>query len=76
MERFFNLVISDLTTEKLMLEEQLETIINSKIDVDLKLSKVKEILGKITINEASLTKFVSLLTNNEEEKKEEKNGII
>ena len=75
MERLFKIVITDLTSERLKLEEALESTINSKMEIETKVKTIKDILAKITINEASITKFSSMITNNNLQNNEE-NGTI
>jgi prophage DNA circulation protein len=75
MERFFNIIMSDLTSEKMKLEEELEFAINSKDDIHTKVSNVKDLLNKIIINEASIIKFASMIPNNNLQNTD-KNGTI
>jgi hypothetical protein len=75
MERLFKIVITDLTSERLKLEEALESTINSKMEIETKVKTIKDILAKITINEASITKFSSMITNNNLQNNEE-NGTV
>lgn len=75
MERLFKIVITDLTSERLKLEESLESAINSKMEIETKVKTIKDILAKITINEASITKFSSMITNNNLQNNEE-NGTV
>lgn len=56
--------MSDYTTERLKLEEQLESIMNSNQDIDEKTNMIKKVLKEITINEASMLKFASMIPNN------------
>ena len=67
--------MSDLTSEKMKLEEELEFAINSKDDIHTKVSNVKDLLNKIIINEASIIKFASMIPNNNLQNTD-KNGTI
>jgi predicted nucleotidyltransferase len=64
LERLFKIVMSDYATERLKLEEQLESIMNSNQDIHTKTKIIKKVLRKITINEASMLKFASMIPNN------------
>jgi prophage DNA circulation protein len=75
MERFFNIIMNDLTSEQMKLEEELEFVINSKNDIHTKVNTVKDLLNKLIINEASMVKFASMIPNNKTENTQE-NGTI
>lgn len=66
-ERLFKIVMMDLNSDLLKLEDELETTINSSIDVNEKTKKIKKLLSNIAITEASITKFSSMvsMTNND-----------
>ena len=66
-ERLFKIVMMDLNSDLLKLEDELETTINSSMDVNEKTKKIKKLLSNIAINEASITKFSSMvsMTNND-----------
>ena len=74
-ERLFNIIITDLTTNLLVLENELERTINSDIDTDSKLIDVKRLLREIALTESSMTKFRSMVTNNNNQNPQE-NGQI
>ena len=61
-ERLFNTVLIDYSSEQLRLEDKLETVINSKMDIDDKINQIKSLLAKITTNEASILKFKSMVS--------------
>lgn len=63
-ERLFNIVIGELSIDKLKLETELETAINSSDDVDTKVMKIKSILARISTLENSIAKFSNLINNN------------
>lgn len=64
-ERLFKIIISDLTSEKMKNEEELERIINSDIETDAKISSIKNVLKEISLTEISIAKFSGMLTVNE-----------
>jgi hypothetical protein len=63
-ERIFNIIITDLTTNLLILENELERTINSDTDTNSKLMDIKRLLREISLTEFSMTKFRSMVTNN------------
>jgi hypothetical protein len=68
-ERLFNIVLGELTIDKLNLETELETAINSNNEsIDIKVKKIKDILSMISIVENSIAKFSNLINNNQKEK--------
>lgn len=64
IDRLFKIIMSDLTSERMKLEEELEFAINSRENIHTKVSMIKNLLEKITINEASMMKFASMIPNN------------
>jgi hypothetical protein len=66
IERLFKIVMMDLNSDLLKLEDELETTINSSMDVNEKTKKIKTLLSSIAITEASVTKFSNMvsITNN------------
>ena len=63
-ERLFNIVMGELSIDKLKLESELETAINSTDDVEAKIMKIKSILARISTIENSIAKFSNLINNN------------
>ena len=67
----------DLTADNLKLEHELEISMNSNLEIGEKVEKIKLLLSKIVTNEASLTKFTNLVSNNNNndliKKKDEQN---
>ena len=53
-----------MTSERMKMEEELEFVINSREDIHTKVSTIKKVLERITINEASMMKFASMIPNN------------
>jgi len=52
-ERIVNIMMLELSSEKLLLEETLEQIINSDKDPKIKTKEIKEVLNKLAINEGA-----------------------
>lgn len=69
-ERLFNIVIGELSIDKLKLETELETAINSTEEVDTKVMKIKSILARVSTIENSIAKFSNLINNNNNIQKE------
>ena len=63
-ERLFNVVLLELTTDRIKLEDRLEQTINSSENIDQKTSSIKMLLASIANNEASAAKLQSMLNNN------------
>lgn len=55
----------ELTSESLKLEEELESTINSDMDVNSKTTKIKELLFNIATIETSISKFTSMVSTNQ-----------
>lgn len=55
----------ELTSDSLKLEEELEFTINSDMDVNSKTTKIKELLFNIATIEASISKFTSMVSTNQ-----------
>ena len=66
-ERLFNIVLTSLSSDLLILEQELERCINSDIDTDTKITQIKSLLNKIVLSESSITKFRNMITNNNNE---------
>ena len=70
-ERLFNIVMAELSIDKLKLEADLEKHINSTDEsTDSKVSNIKIILARISTVENSIAKFSSLINNNNNNQKE------
>ena len=54
----------ELNLDSIKLEDELETTINSDMNINDKTLKIKELLTKIAITEASITKFSSMVSIN------------
>lgn len=71
IERLFKVVLIDLTSTQLKLESEMESVINSTDELELKSIKIRKLLSDIVMVESSITKFsnmVSQLNNNEQKK--------
>jgi len=64
-ERLFKIVMMELTSDSLKLEEELEFTINSDMDVNSKTTKIKELLFNIATIEISISKFTSMVSTNQ-----------
>ena len=70
-ERLFNIVIGELSIDKLKIESELENAINSTSDdIDTQVKKIKEALVKLSQVEDSIAKFSNLINNNNNIQKE------
>lgn len=63
-ERLFKIVMMDLNSDILKLEDELESTINSNLDVNEKTKKIKKLLSKMVMVEASIVKFTSMVSIN------------
>lgn len=71
-DRLFNLVMMDMSLDKLKLEEELERVINDKqMMVEDKTSLIKTTLYKLSNTENAIATFSNLLNNNNNNKKED-----
>jgi len=70
-ERMFKIIVMELSSDKLKIEQELERIINSDMEISVKTKKIKYLLAKLVIAESSISKFANMLNNeNNEEKKQ------
>jgi hypothetical protein len=67
-DRFFKLMLMDLSSELLKLEEELENTVNSKLEINEKINTVKKLLNNLSITELSINRFNNMMTKNNEEK--------
>ena len=63
-ERLFNVVLLELTTDKMKMEDKLEQTINSSDSIEHKVISIKSILAGMANNDASVAKLQSMLNNN------------
>ncbi len=66
----------DLNSDVLKLEDELESTINSNLGVNEKTKKIKKLLSKMVMVEASIVKFTSMfsINNNNNILNNEQNG--
>ena len=74
-ERLFKIILTDLSSDRLKFEEELERIINSNSETTFKVEEIKSILSKISIVDSSLNQLMSMMNYNTNEIKNE-NGKI
>jgi cell fate (sporulation/competence/biofilm development) regulator YmcA (YheA/YmcA/DUF963 family) len=60
LQRFMNLIIAELSTENLKIQERLENTINSNKDVYEKVSETKQLLNELSLNELSIVKIQAI----------------
>jgi hypothetical protein len=76
-ERLFTIIVTELSTDLLKQEVELERLINSAVDINTKISDIKTCLEKISIIEMSLHKFNNMINiNNDNIPKQKKDGEI
>ena len=64
-ERIFNLVMMDMSVDKLKIEDDLERVINdTNIDIDTKVTTVKKLLYELSNTENAITTFSNIINNN------------
>lgn len=64
----------ELTSDNLKLEDELERAINGDLEINVKTLRIKRILSRIVAVEASIAKFTSLMTNNNNQLNPQNNG--
>jgi predicted nucleotidyltransferase len=63
-ERLFNIVILELSTEKLKIEDRLEQILASDKDIDIKAKKIQKLVSKLNEVENSINRFNEMISTN------------
>jgi len=63
-ERLFNVVLLELTTEKMKIEDALEQVLVSSEDITTKSFRIKDLVARLTTVETSIEKFNSMVSNN------------
>jgi hypothetical protein len=61
--RIVNIILSELSIENLKLQEKLENQINSNRQIEEKVLAVKDALKSLAINELMISKFQSMVSN-------------
>lgn len=75
-ERLFKTIITDLTSDLLKQESELERVINDQgLEINAKLMTIKSILKQIVVTEQSITKFSAMMNNNNNQNTQE-NGQV
>jgi hypothetical protein len=63
-ERLFNVILLELSSEKMKIEDDLERVMNSDTDIEFKTKTIKELVVKLNTVEASIIKFNDMISNN------------
>ena len=63
-ERLFNVVVLELTTEKLRIEDSLEQVLASSEEITIKSHRIKDLVARLVTIETSLEKFNSMVSIN------------
>lgn len=63
-ERLIKIVTMELAADQLKLEDELEKTINSDMEINTKVLTIKSLLSRMTAIDASLAKFTSMVSNN------------
>ena len=64
MERMLKIVLNFFNNKKLMLEEDLQTTINSDKNIEIKLNEIDRILGEMVLIDEKINKWNSLVNAN------------
>jgi len=59
MSRIINIILTDLASEIMKYEEAMETAINSKEDIEVKVETIKKYLAKVVETERMIEKWKS-----------------
>jgi hypothetical protein len=59
MSRIINIILTDLASEIMKYEEAMETAINSKEDIEVKVETIKKYLAKVVETEKMIEKWKS-----------------
>lgn len=74
--RVVTIVLSELSTANLKLQENLEFYINQSDPIDSKVYQITTTLRKLAINELMITKFQALVTPNNTTQTTQDNGKV
>lgn len=70
--RIFDIIKSELNSDKLKLEEEIERVINDKsLETDDKVTTIKKLLSEVAIIETSFKTFEKMITSDEAENNKE-----
>jgi len=67
-QRLFNVVLLELSVEKLKIEDDLERVIASDDNIDNKSFRIKQLVANLVAVEASIEKFNTMVSVNNNEK--------
>ena len=71
-DKLFSIVLSELASDNIKKEFELERVINSDLETQLKVVMIKELLANLTQNDSSIARFTAMLNiNNNVIKKDE-----
>lgn len=68
-ERLFNVVLLELSTEKLTIEDTLEQVLISSDNITNKSHQIKQLVARLATVETSIEKFNTMVSNNNNENK-------
>jgi hypothetical protein len=63
-ERLFNVVLLELSVEKLKIEDALEQTLVSTDDISNKSHRIKDLVARLATVETSIEKFNAMVSNN------------
>lgn len=63
-ERLFNIVILELSTKKLKIEDDLERALANNAPIDYKSQEIQKLVGQLIEVETSMTRFQEMISNN------------
>ena len=70
-ERLLNIVMMDMTMDKMKIEDDIERTINDNdISIDEKTMKMKSLIHRLSTTENSIATFSNMLNNNNTKEKE------
>jgi hypothetical protein len=67
-ERLFNIVILELSTKKLKIEDDLERALANNAPIDYKASEIQKLVGQLIEVESSMARFQEMISNNNNNK--------
>ena len=72
-ERLFNVVLLELTTDKMQIEDNLEQAFASTDNIQVKSMRIKDLVARLAAVESTINKFNAMVSiNNNENNKETK----
>jgi uncharacterized protein YoxC len=72
-ERLFNVVLLELSTEKLTIEDALEQTLVSSEDITNKSHKIKQLVARLATVETSIERFNTMVSNNNDNENKKTN---